>query len=88
MKSSLLMLMMLLLCTDLFAQSVEPFVPVEPVAASILYRDSEEWIKSRYRWYKEMREEPDGRIPEGMRERAWHQDQSMQVRIPAPCNEK
>ena len=77
-------LVLLLLCTlpvSLHAQII-PYNSVEPEEALRLYRDSEEWIRMRYRWFREQRLAPGETVPEGVREQAWEETRAMSVHKP------
>jgi photosystem II stability/assembly factor-like uncharacterized protein len=78
--SSLMLLLGIAL--PLAAQTPVPYNSVEPEETLSLYRDSEDWIRERYRWFLETRVESDGSIPEGARMRAWRQTQQMSVYRP------
>jgi photosystem II stability/assembly factor-like uncharacterized protein len=68
------------LCGDsVLAQS--DFRSTEQRGGTLLYKDSEQWIRERFRWFKEQRLLLDG-IPDGAREEAWQQAQQMQVYTP------
>ncbi len=74
----------LLLCVTLplTAQNLVPYNSVEPEETLSLYRDSEQWIKERYRWFYEQRLGPDETLPDGLRETAWEQTRQMSVYKP------
>ncbi|MCB2204142.1 T9SS type A sorting domain-containing protein [bacterium] len=83
MKTFATLLLLFATALPVFAQSDIPYNPVEPADQLSLYRDSEEWIHQRYRWFRDGREEADGTIPEGARMEAWRQTQKMSVYRPA-----
>ncbi len=56
--------------------------PKAQVDHSILYRDSEQWIKERFKYFYEERANPLGYIPDGVREEAWVQSKKMSVHKP------
>jgi len=78
---SLLLLTTFLFTSSLFAQQI-PYNSVEPEDALSLYRDSEEWIRARYRWFREQRLLPGEEIPEGIREQAWRETRAMSMHKP------
>ena len=49
---------------------------------NILYKDNERWIRERFAWFMASRTYPTGRIPEGAREAAWKETQSLPVYNP------
>ncbi len=69
--------------TPAFSQDSAPFRSVEPSEQLRLYRDSEQWIRERFRWFRDQRVEADGSIPEGVREQAWRESARMSVYKPA-----
>jgi photosystem II stability/assembly factor-like uncharacterized protein len=65
------------------AQNYSPLLSVEPPEQLSLHRDSERWIQERFRWFREQRLDPDGTIPEGVREQAWRETQHMSLYKPS-----
>lgn len=61
----------------------QSFPPVsEPREAVTLYRDSESWIRERYRWFREQRLRDGEQVPEGAREAAVAAQKRMSVYRP------
>ncbi|MDT8324878.1 MAG: hypothetical protein RRA94_12255, partial [Bacteroidota bacterium] len=83
MKLSATLLLLIGLALPLAAQTPIPYNSVEPEETLSLYRDSEEWIRERYRWFREARVESDGSIPEDARMDAWRQSRRMSIYRPA-----
>ena len=65
-----------------FAQDAVPYNSVEPREQLSLYRDSERWIRERYRWFREHRVDESGEVPEGARETAWRESRRLSVYRP------
>jgi len=83
MKYCFLLVALLIITPTLPAQDSAPFLPVEPPEQLRLYRDSEQWIRERFRWFKQQREDADGSIPEGVREAAWQESNRMSLYKPS-----
>jgi hypothetical protein len=64
------------------SQNYAPLLSVEPPEQLSLHRDSERWIQERFRWFREQRLDPDGSIPDGVREQAWRETQHMSLYKP------
>ncbi len=75
--------MLLAIAVPLAAQNQIPYNSVEPREGLTLYRDSERWIRERFRWFREFRVDENGNIPEGARENAWRDSRRMSVYKPA-----
>ncbi|MBR9974954.1 MAG: T9SS type A sorting domain-containing protein [Bacteroidetes bacterium] len=78
-------LFMLLACTLPLAaqQHIIPYNSVEPREQLSLYRDSERWVRERYRWFREHRVDEHGNVPEGVRENAWRESSRLSVYRPS-----
>ncbi|MDX9758789.1 MAG: T9SS type A sorting domain-containing protein [Bacteroidota bacterium] len=77
-------LFMLLACVvPTAAQDLIPYNSIEPPDQLTLYRDSERWVRERFRWFREQRVDEHGNIPDQAREDAWRQSQRMSVYHPA-----
>lgn len=74
--------MLLALASPLAAQSNIPYNSVEPKEQLNLHRDSERWIRERFRWFREHRVDVHGNVPKGVREQAWRESNSMSVYKP------
>ncbi|MBE0645426.1 MAG: T9SS type A sorting domain-containing protein [Bacteroidetes bacterium] len=75
--------MLLALTSPLAAQNLIPYNSVEPQEELRLYRDSERWVRERYRWFREHRVDENGNVPEGVREQAWRDSKKLSVYKPA-----
>lgn len=74
--------MLLALAVPAAAQELIPYNSVEPREQLSLYRDSERWVRERYRWFREHRVDEQGNVPEGARENAWRESQRLSVYKP------
>ena len=83
MKHCFILFAMLLAVATASAQDNAPFLKVEPPEQLSLHRDSERWIQERFRWFRNQRLDPDGTIPEGVREQAWNETKRMSLHKPA-----
>ncbi|MBR9976811.1 MAG: hypothetical protein KFH87_01880 [Bacteroidetes bacterium] len=66
----------------LAAQNYAPYNSVEPPDKLSIYRDSDEWMRERYRWFMQQRADEDGTIPTGVREQAWRESRNMSIHKP------
>jgi photosystem II stability/assembly factor-like uncharacterized protein len=83
MKHCAILLALLISTLTASAQDYAPLLKVEPPEQLSLHRDSERWIQERFRWFREQRLDPDGGIPEGVRENAWNESKRMSLYKPA-----
>ncbi len=83
MKRCFILFALAIAASSASAQDNAPFLSVEPPEQLSLHRDSERWIQERYRWFREQRLDPDGTIPEGVRETAWSETKRMSLYKPA-----
>jgi photosystem II stability/assembly factor-like uncharacterized protein len=82
MKPFATILVFLAFALPLAAQDNIPYNSVEPKEMLSIYRDSERWVRERYRWFREHRVDEHGNVPEGVRENAWRESSRMSVYKP------
>ncbi len=78
----------LLILISISTTSAQQFDITRPDPVSILFKDGEESIRSRFKHFRDLRVWPGTEIPEDAQYRAWEQSQSMNVWQPASALSK
>jgi photosystem II stability/assembly factor-like uncharacterized protein len=80
--SRLLLLLSIIPFVHAVAQDNPPYREPDSPQDRLIFRDSEQWIKERYRWFYEQRAYPLGYIPDGVREAEWKRTRNMPLYKP------